>query len=63
MGSSGMSLPLKDMFSAPPTKRPPSMRAKCRVLNVIFSSTEIANNGSVAHTNGARRAQAETSSR
>ena len=38
------------------------MAAKCEVLKAIFSTTPIASGGNTAQRNGARRAQAETSS-
>ena len=43
-------------------KRFRSIAAKCEVLNAIFSTTPIAIGGNVAQRNGARFAQAETSS-
>src|SRR6267143_2139827 len=45
-----------------PVKRYCSMPRKCEVLNAIFSTPQITNGGKNAHINGARGAQAETSS-
>ena len=45
-----------------PLKRYCNMARKCEVLNAIFSTPQITNGGKNAHINGARGAQAETSS-
>src|SRR6266480_8166789 len=45
-----------------PVKRYCSKPRKCEVLNAIFSTPQTTNGGKNAHINGARGAQAETSS-
>jgi hypothetical protein len=49
--------------SEPPPKRDISRETTCEVWNAIFSTTQIAIRGKVAHRTAARRAQAETNRR